>query len=136
MGMDMYLNKRAKFTRKAIVDFISADTMIDSQTVFAVLHSLDLHLDKPSQEIAYWRKAWSVLDWISSNIQYVSNCCEFVIAKEDLQKLLKACQNKEISYVNNPWSLEEELENTINQIEDVLNTVDFENYEVVFSADW
>lgn len=121
---------------------------------------LDMYLEKKSklseevEEVGYWRKANHIHKWFVDNLQGgVDNCETSEVTKEQLLKLKLICEivlsDKKIANVLLPTqsgfffgSTEydefyfEDLENTINILDLVIITTDFENETITYSASW
>lgn len=149
---------------------------------------LDMYLHKvKSEEVAYWRKANAIHAWFERNIAdgEIENCKEYMVSKEDLEKLLSDCKavlkssklvykevdvkqydydkgdyilvKKMMKVLENPSVAEElmptqsgfffgstlynefyveDLEETINQVEEILATTDFDEYNIRYYAWW
>ena len=126
MGLDMYMKLRCKTTGKTI-----------------------------NGEVAYWRKANQIRNWIVRNTDYPEdgNLIDFPLTKNDLESLLSDCKRVLLDHSLAPellptqsgfffGSIEyddfyyEELEYTIEKIEDILNMTDFETQEIYYTEWW
>lgn len=126
MGLDMYMNKRLK-----------ADVN-----------------GKYAQEVAYWRKANQIRQWIVNHTEMKEddNCEVIPMTKELLEQLVKDCKKvitspkyaSKIMPTSSGFffgSMEydekyfNDLCNTIRQIEKILDTTDFVN-EVIEYTEW
>lgn len=119
MGLDMWLHKRKK---------ISSD-----------------------DELIYWRKANQIRGWIQNNVDGFVDNGSVVVPKEKLEELLHVCKtvleyqsenvSKELLPVTSgfffgsneydEWYYND-VEETAIQLEKILQTFDFNNYEVVY----
>ncbi len=119
MGLDMWLHKRKK---------ISSD-----------------------DELIYWRKANQIRGWIQNNVDGFVDNGSVVVPKEKLEELLHVCKtvleyesenvSKELLPVTSgfffgsneydEWYYND-VEETATQLEKILQTFDFDNYEVVY----
>ena len=119
MGLDMWLHKRKK---------ISSD-----------------------DELIYWRKANQIRGWIQNNVDGFVDNGSVVVPKEKLEELLHVCKtvleyesenvSKELLPVTSgfffgsneydEWCYND-VEETATQLEKILQTFDFDNYEVVY----
>ena len=126
MGLDMYMKMKSKTTGKTI-----------------------------NSEVAYWRKANQIRNWIVRNTDYPEdgNLIDFPLTKNDLESLLSDCKRVLLDHSLAPellptqsgfffGSIEyddfyyEELESTIEKIEDILNMTDFETQEIYYIEWW
>ena len=126
MGLDMYLLKRKKNEPK----------------------------EEP-EEVAYWRKANQIRSWICRFTDYSedANCVEFKLTKYNLVNLLEDCEtvleNKKLANTLMPtksgfffgnteydetyfW----QLEDTIKQLEKVINETDWDNEDIFYFEWW
>ena len=126
MGLDMYMNRRLK-------------TDVNGRY---------------KQEVAYWRKANQVRQWLVDHTDLCSNDnCEIIpVTKDILEQLIKDCEEviahpqraEEImptsagfffgSYDYDEWYFEQ-IQDTIRQIKSILETTDFDN-EVIEYTEW
>ena len=126
MGLDMYMNRRLK-----------TDTN-----------------GKYAQEVAYWRKANQIRQWIVNHTEMEEDDdCEIIpMTKELLEQLIKDCEKvianplraKEIMPTSsgfffgnteyNEWYFDQ-LHDTITQIKNILETTDFDK-EVIEYTEW
>ena len=118
MGLDMYLEKRSKYTNdqntnEAIDSFISwirdgqkygsnytfkqwcGCDYTDLPDIKTLIQSIENHpLDPEEREVYYWRKANAIHKWFVDNIQNGIDNCEYhrPVTKEDLLKLSEVCE--------------------------------------------
>ena len=113
---------------------------------------LDMGLSKKvieDKELAYWRKANQIREWFSNNLEDFNDNGETKVAKEDLENLIEVC--REVSEDHNkasellPYSegfffggteydeyYFEQIEETIEQINSVLETTDWDKEEIYY----
>ena len=126
MGLDMYLYKKNKRTP-----------------------------DEKIQEVAYWRKANQIRNWIVTYTDYPrdADCEEFLLTKNNLEKLVKDCK----TVINDPRSASilmptqsgfffgnteydkwyfKDLKNTVEQVEKVIKETDWDNEEIYYYEWW
>lgn len=126
MGLDMYMHRRLK-------------TDVEG---------------KYQKEVAYWRKANQVRQWLvdHTDLHPDDNCRIIPVTKDILEQLIKDCEEvithpqraEEImstsagfffgSYDYDEWYFEQ-IQDTIRQIKSILETTDFDN-EVIEYTEW
>ena len=110
--------------------------------------------EKEAKKLAYWRKANQIHGWFSENIEGgVNNCEEHPISREMLKELVDIC--KEImadhslaeeklpvcegffygSTEYDSWYFED-IEDTMKQLEEILNDPENNDAEFVYCAWW
>lgn len=112
--------------------------------------------DKTGQadEIAYWRKANHIHNWFVKNVQNgIDECQSSEVSKEQLEQLLSDCKkvlkHKDQARETLPTASGfffggtdydeyyfQDIKNTIQQIETILNDVDFDENYVFYVASW
>ena len=126
MGLDMYMKTVDKTTGKTI-----------------------------NGEVAYWRKANQIRNWIVRNTNYPEdgNLIDHRLTKEQLESLVLDCKRVLLDRSLAPELLPtqagfffgdtayddwyyEELESTIEKVEDVLNMTDFETQDIYYKEWW
>ena len=128
MGLDMYLYKINKESPETILNGI---------------------------EVAYWRKANQIRKWFVDHTSYDEddNCSQAIVFKEDLEQLVEDCRQvlEDHSLADSilptrsgfffgsceydDWYFSQ-LEDTIETIENILQTTDWENEQIVYSDWW
>ena len=107
------------------------------------------------EEVAYWRKANQIRNWIVNHTDYKENadCEEFKLTKYNLINLLEDCQtaleNREMANMLIPTksgfffgntdyneSYFWDLENTVRQLEKVINETDWNNEDIFYYEWW
>ena len=104
--------------------------------------------------IAYWRKANAIHRWFVVNVQNgVDDCDFYLVTKEQLETLLDLCKQVSKQPELAPELLPtqqgfffgsidydeyylDQIELTIQQIDEVLRTVDFDKYDVYYYSSW
>lgn len=115
---------------------------------------LDMSLYSAKQnndEIAYWRKFNALHQWFVENLEGVDNCEYSPVSKEKLEELVKTLEelqktkNTELlptqdgfffgstDYDERYWS---HVEDTIQTLSEILKNFDFENDQLLYSANW
>jgi len=108
----------------------------------------------PSEEICYWREANAIHRWFVENVQNGEDDCDFYkVTREQLEELLWTCkkvkENPELaskllptmdgfsfgSIEYDEWYFRK-LDETIEQLEKVLEEVDFDKYDVIYHSSW
>lgn len=125
----------------------------DTKTLIKILEKSPY--DNRDKEVCYWRKANQIHRWFVENIQDgEDDCCRHrAVTKEDLESLLNACK----AVLKNHALAEEVLpvmpgfffgkydyddyyfdhiEMTVEKLEEILETFDFENYELYYESSW
>jgi hypothetical protein len=112
-------------------------------------------LRKETYEPAYWRKANQIHAWFVDNVQDGVDNCQYSrpVTKAELESLKALCAevlanpqtaNKRLAprrgfffggYDIDEWYLGE-LKNTVEQIDHVLNTTNFEKHDIVYHSSW
>jgi hypothetical protein len=128
MGLDMYLHKRP----------------LD-----------ELENKEAYKEVAYWRKHYSLQDFIHYNIHQIENCVEFELTKSDLERMLSwvsvELEMAELDYdyqalINGDeqpiysteslsWNDYQNLK-TVEQLSTVLRETNFEKEAIFYWAWW
>jgi hypothetical protein len=162
MGLDMYLsaskyvgnwdhsNKKETEAYKKISKAIGLDG-------FTCEGSPSMTIDVT---VAYWRKANSIHQWFVNNVQdNVDNCEKHYVSREELESLLRDCKavieskdkgdEKKIAMATLPpqqgfffgsTEIDEgyymDIENTIDQVQAVLNNPKLENFDFYYQASW
>ena len=106
------------------------------------------------KEVGYWRKANHIHKWFVSNVQNgYDDCGEYEVSKEQLLELKELCKtvlsdNKKASELLPTGSgfffgsteydkyYFEDLESTIEIIDNVLATTEFENEMIIYTSSW
>lgn len=106
---------------------------------------------KKEEELMYWRKANQIRGWIADHVTGFNDNGETVVAKEDLEELLKVCESV-IEHKSEQYSASvlpvtsgfffgsneyddyyyEDVSDTIDVLKEILENVDFDNYDVVY----
>lgn len=135
MGLDMYLKKRHKYR--------------EGDDKYNQL------VDELSEEIMYWRKANQIRRWFveHTDLNEDDNCKPIPLTKEILEQLYNDCcavlkdhsKAEEIlpcssgfffgSTEYDDWYFEQ-LRNTVDAIEGILEDTDFEEYEIYYNEWW
>lgn len=111
--------------------------------------------DNDREEIAYWRKANQIHGWMNDNISAVENCTGYTISKNKLEQLRDICvavyENNNVAFTQEhlPTRLGffygsddyddhyyNQVQNSIEQLNDVLNTTNFDTHEIYYWAWW
>ena len=106
------------------------------------------------EEMAYWRKANQIHAWFVKNVQKgEDDCGDYEVTKRQLEELLSVCKKvietpnlaKELLPVQagfffgnteyDGWYFSK-VENTIKQLETILEDTDFNNWIVFYHASW
>ena len=122
---------------------------------------LDMYLyrkkkdEKEAEEVAYWRKANQIRQWIVDNCGYNddANCEFFPMTKEQLEKLAEDCdkviENRDMAPVlfptssgfffgsteYNEWYFDD-LKETSRMVKEVLKETDFDTQEIAYYEWW
>lgn len=130
MGLDMFLKVRKRFYNNATT------TPEEERAAYAII--LKASGLPPGEdhitvmiEVAYWRKAWDIHEWISS--QYsdgVSNGATVGINRETLEELRDLCRSADHGFDA------DEAENTADQLTAVLDNPAFVGCYFSYYADW
>lgn len=108
-----------------------------------------------NMEVCYWRKANQIRQWFVDNTGYdVGADCEYhLLTKFDLEKLVEDCkyalENRDSAseilptsvgfffgtYEYDDWYFRD-LENTIEQVEAALETIDFDKEDIYYYEWW
>lgn len=107
---------------------------------------------KVEDEITYWRKANQIRGWFANNVDNFEDNGETVIPKEKVKELLTVCDevlkhrsekySKEVLPVTSGFffgseeyddDYYDEVAHTAEVLRDVLYTVDFDRYDLVYS---
>ena len=92
MGLDMYMT-----ARRYLSSYDKNETVQTARTALAeTLQTLGAPADSEMKivdvEVAYWRKANAIHNWMVKNIQYgKDDCGKYYFSPEKMQKLLDAC---------------------------------------------
>lgn len=110
--------------------------------------------------VAYWRKANAVHTWFVNNAQEGKDDCQrYYVSREQLQELSSICQNilkvkepekamklaqktlpPQAGFFFGSTEIDEgyqaDLENTISQLQRVLNNKDLEGFDLYYQASW
>lgn len=109
---------------------------------------------KEEKEMAYWRKANQIHNWIITNVAGgVDNGSDVPLTKDHIKELLKICtivqRNKDLAPTLLPttegfffgsteyddWYFEQ-IEDTINQLNIILATHNFNDSSLIYYASW
>ena len=126
MGLDMYMKK----VRKSTGDVID-------------------------NEVAYWRKANQIRNWIVNHTDYPEggNCIDFLLTKDNLTALVADCKRVLLDHDLAPELLPtksgfffgstdysgyyfDDIESTVRQVEEILKTTDFETEDIYYCEWW
>lgn len=106
------------------------------------------------EQVAYWRKANAVHGWFVERVQNGEDECEpFIVRRELLADLLKSCDAVRVNPDAAPYLLptqdgfffgsteygemyREDIDLTISQCREILETFDFRRYDLVYWASW
>jgi len=119
------------------------------------INCIEEHNNNNNTEIKYWRKANQIHSWMNKNISPIDNCEFYYISKEQLQSLLDTCievnTRKDIDYNNknlptsqgfffgsdeyDDWYYNE-VEQTIEALQKIIEETDFNNEEIYYWAWW
>ena len=106
---------------------------------------------RENDEIAYWRKFNALHQWFVENLEGVDNCEYSPVSKEKLEELVKTLEelqktkNTELlptqdgfffgstDYDGRYW---EQVDDTISILKNILEDFDFENDQLLYSANW
>ncbi len=110
--------------------------------------------DSIYEEVAYWRKRNHIHKWFVDNVQNGEDDCDYYeVTREQLEKLLEVCKEVMSGFASiesllpttsgfffgstdyDEWYFNA-VEYTIEAIQDVLNTTDFENEMIMYHASW
>lgn len=111
-------------------------------------------LESPCVEVCYWRKANQIRQYFVEHCDYPEdgNCIDFEVDKSDLLNLVKTCKevldNHDLAQELLPvssgfffgsneydeWYFKD-LENTIDMVEKVIGSTDFDK-DIVFYSEW
>lgn len=162
MGLDMYLRAK-KYINK--IDYNEAtnlglDNVKPTKEWSAVVESAglkdladrDIYGVEVSVVAAYWRKANQIHGWFVDNIQKgADDCGEYYVSKDKLQELLDTCKTAYIT--GNSQLLEptsgfffgsndidawywHKIEDTITQLEYLINRKDFDTLSFYYQSSW
>lgn len=107
MGLDMFMSAR----RHLSPYYDTNETVQTARTALAeVVRQLGAPVDSVvndiTVEVAYWRKANAIHNWMVTNVQNGDDDCrEYYFRPEDMQKLLSVCE----AVLENPEEAEELL---------------------------
>jgi hypothetical protein len=162
MGLDMYLSASKYVGNWSHSDKKETDTYGKISNALG-LEGLTC-AGSPSMTIdvtvAYWRKANSIHQWFVTNVQDNSdNCGKFYVEREALNALVRDC--KEVISERNKGNDQkvamatlppqpgfffgstdidedyyEDIENTINQLESILNNPKLKDFDFYYQASW
>ena len=111
MGLDMYLD-RSKVVDGIKIWELNPDEVKQSDPV---LHKklkeyeytkggADYTWQSYSGRVGYWRKANHIHKWFVDNVQnYMDDCEEYFVSKEELKKLRETCIKAIVLYNNGEW---------------------------------
>lgn len=106
------------------------------------------------EEVAYWRKANQIHRWFVTNVQDgIDDCDSYIVSKEQLEKLKRLCHltlnNMDHAHTMLPTQdgfffggtdydeyYIQNLKDTIAMIDDVLQSVDFEQEVILYVSSW
>ena len=158
MGLDMYLEAR-KFVSGYSHRPIDEQNEYENILASVDLSRADLGADASpfiylSVNVAYWRKVNAVHSWFVENVQDgVDECQRAVVSREQLQELVDVCKQvrddhslaEELlppqagfffgSYDYDEWYFEG-IDNTIEQLEKILNNPKFEGWDFIYQSSW
>lgn len=106
MGLDMYMTARRYFS-----SYDNNETVQTARTALAeTLQTLGAPADSEMKivdvEVAYWRKANAIHNWIVAHVQNGNDDCrEYIFKRETMQTLLNVCN----TVIENPEEAEELL---------------------------
>lgn len=153
MGLDMYLKARryvekyADYRTKAL-----APAYTSLATLYPELDNDDIYGFEVSRVVAYWRKANQVHNWFVEECQRgVDDCRETYVSRGKLQELLNLCRRVALERDAellppragfffggtgvDEWYWED-IEETIQQLSQVLDDPRLEGYEFFYQSSW
>ena len=96
MGLDMYLTRRTYTGNKWRKEKEQVKIKLPKTTskiVGPIDHIKQEKVSYIEEEIGYWRKANAIHKWFVENVQDgEDDCKEYVVNKENIEKLLKLCK--------------------------------------------
>lgn len=155
----IYNHKRGKgkiplsyITKGPIIkDVFNKETSLDG------FDELEINLEKLNSlefEVAYWRKANQIHKWFVDNVQdSVDDCREYIVEEDDLRTLVDLCKqvladhSKAEELLPNQsgfffgstdydeWYFKQ-LEQTVEMLEEALNSPDFNKYYYKYTSSW
>lgn len=82
---------------------------------------------KESEEVAYWRKANAIHNWLVKNVQYgEDNCCPYEVYKEQLEALKSDCE-RVLESLKNSGTHKEKVKVGWNKDGDIYEDIDVFN---------
>jgi hypothetical protein len=165
MGLDMYLSARkhinkiewdkldrdsdTKYSEATatqwtdVVNAAGVDTLVDVESIYGVDVSVN---------VAYWRKVNSVHGWFVNNVQNgEDDCGEYYVSHAKLKQLVNDCTlaitNKDPSLIPpvggfffggtdiDQWYWQD-LKDTINQLQPIIDRPDFERLSFYYQSSW
>jgi hypothetical protein len=162
MGLDMYLEARKYFRDDWVKEGDDIIRDPDPDTPYKKIKSLlDINIensDSPSIHVsvtvACWRKANHIHGWFVRNVQEdIDDCKDYYVSREQLQELIGVCkealqkrtkQHERLpithgfafgAYSMGDWYWED-IELTINQLEEVLNKITDPSWSFYYRASW
>ena len=152
MGLDMYLTAE-KYLSKFNPEEENKIQKINE--LFGISESNDDYgAERVIFNVAYWRKANAIHGWFVQNVQKgVDECQKSYVKREQLKELIKVCKDiqenhKKAKKLLPPTSgfffgstdvdeyYFEDLENTIKQLEKVLNDPALEGVDFYYNSSW
>lgn len=165
MGLDMYLSARKHIaktdwnkmdhdsdTKYSDVTFPQWDNVIEAAGMNDLVDRESIHGLDVSVNVAYWRKANQIHNWFVTNVQRgKDDCGEYFVSREKLSQLLRDCTlaitNKDPNILPpvdgfffggtdiDEWYWQD-LMNTINQIQPLLDRKDTDSLSFYYQSSW
>lgn len=120
---------------------------------FATVYNMPAYIYS-EEEVAYWRKANQIRNWFVEHLEEpVENCGNSTVTKENIEQLLEDCKrclaNKDKAADIIPTSsgfffgdttyddyYYQQIENTAEKMESILNDMDWENNSLIYHEWW
>lgn len=164
MGLDMYLEARKHIQKISWpkVEEVGYDNkdqaiteefkkVIESAGLEEVVAD-DIYGTTVAVNVAYWRKANQIHKWFVDNVQKgEDNCGEYYVSKDRLKELLDTCKTAFLhrdpsklmpqgGFFFGSTDVDEwywhDIQNTIEQLNRIVNLRDFDNLSFYYSSSW
>lgn len=154
MGLDMFCTARkyigGKYEHREITGTINIK---EQGKDLIVLDDMSM-VGEIIFDVAYWRKANQIHKWFVNNIQKgVDDCGEYYLSKDDIHALVSICKEclefparceellpPQAGFFFGSTAIDEDyqqdLQNTIDQLEAALNNPMFEDCSFYYSSSW
>ena len=159
MGLDMYLYAR-KYIAAETYSRVNDEFVTTANPDFDIIASAagidkdDLDMEVPSLtiefKVGYWRKAQAIHNWFVDNLQNGNdNCADYFVSRDDLVTLrdiafeVLQVKHEDISndllpdgYSSYDDDYYWQIEDTVKQLDRILDNPKFQDYEFTYTSSW